>query len=65
MTANAESITTSPARGIEGAVKKIKIWIKENNYNTLNDDDIWCLYNIKQTQNYSEGFEFYIEEVKS
>ena len=43
----------------------IQEYISKNNYDHLSQDDIYNLETIKQTQNYTEGFEFLIEQVET
>ena len=40
-------------------------YIKKHNYDSLSEDDIFNLVSILQTQNYTEGFEFLIEEIET
>jgi hypothetical protein len=60
-----ELIAISTSNGQQGPITLIKKYISKNKFDKISKDDMYNLVNILQTQNYTEDFEFIIEEVET
>ena len=58
-------IGVSTENALQGPINMIRKYISKNKLNEISKDDMFNLVNILQTQNYTEGFEFLIEEIET